>query len=275
MNQNNLNWNICISLRRLGEQTDDVIAQKGRRGLSILVYRWHSKQELSIKGVRWDHYGLVAFLCCQMNYAILVRRLFSAGIIRIYIEHSLTPLVEFRDPNPLKIAYVGFGSYKESLARFFYDCRGEEAYTPEQLVPRCEETSTQTKTTNQNFVPIESNKIDDSDDLLNLPVFIAGKQDAHILVSSDNSSVDKIRNGYEIGGFWCDAINVMDLRVKIRFIFTVVGDRVNRRVVIHSIHNGNMQTLADVRRGDIFLRNETLNTLIKISKCKGNVVRHN
>lgn len=69
----------------------------------------------------------------------------------------------------------------------------------------------------------------------------------------------------------CD---VMDLRMKIRFIFTVVGDRGNRRVVIHSIHNGNMQTLADVRRGDIFLRNETLNTLIKISKCMDDVVRH-
>lgn len=42
----------------------------------------------------------------------------------------------------------------------------------------------------------------------------------------------------------------------------------NRRVAIHSIHDGNMGTLADVRRGDIFQRNESLSAFIKISNCK-------
>lgn len=52
------------------------------------------------------------------------------------------------------------------------------------------------------------------------------------------------------------------------FVFAVIGDHMNRRVAIHSIHDGNMGTLADFRRADIFQRNETLNTLIKISNCK-------
>lgn len=56
------------------------------------------------------------------------------------------------------------------------------------------------------------------------------------------------------------------------FVFAVIGDHMNRRVAIHSIHDGNMGTLADFRRADIFQRNETLNTLIKISNCKSTLV---
>lgn len=50
--------------------------------------------------------------------------------------------------------------------------------------------------------------------------------------------------------------------------FAVIGDHMNRRVAIHSIHDGNMGTLADFRRGDIFQRNETLSAFIKISNCE-------
>lgn len=45
----------------------------------------------------------------------------------------------------------------------------------------------------------------------------------------------------------------------------------NRRVAIHSIHDGSMGTLADVRRADIFQNNETLNALIQINNCKKSI----
>lgn len=124
------------------------------------------------------------------------------GDIRIYIEHTLTPLVEYKDPNPLKIAYFGFASYGQSMARFYYDCRGDEIYTPTQLAQRCQQTNT-TDFEHNHFVAIGENATASPDYLVNLPVFVAGKQDAHILIASDNSSLDQIQNGYEIGEAWC------------------------------------------------------------------------
>lgn len=50
--------------------------------------------------------------------------------------------------------------------------------------------------------------------------------------------------------------------------FTVIGDNMNRRVSIYKIGNRSTTTLADYRRADIFLPNEILNLLIRISKSK-------
>lgn len=125
-------------------------------------------------------------------------RLSAAGDIRVFIEHTLTPLIEYKDPNPLKITHFGFTSYGQSLARFYYNCRGDEIYTPTQLAQRCEQTST-SDLEHTHFVPIGANAAESSDHVVNLPIFVAAKQDAHILISSDNSSLDHIRNGYEIG----------------------------------------------------------------------------
>lgn len=123
----------------------------------------------------------------------------SAGDIRVFIEHTQAPIIEYKDPNPLKIAYFGFSSLGQSLARFYYDCRGDEIYTPGQLSEYCEKYSTN-DTDYQRFVPIGANAIINPDNyLVNLPVFVTAKQDAHILIASDNSSLDNIQNGYEIG----------------------------------------------------------------------------
>lgn len=49
-------------------------------------------------------------------------------------------------------------------------------------------------------------------------------------------------------------------------LFTVIGDNMNRRVSIFKIENQSTNTLADYRRGDIFLPNEILNVVIRVSK---------
>lgn len=84
------------------------------------------------------------------------------------------------------------------MARFYYDCRGDETYTPTQLAERCEQTRTSDEE-HQHFVPIGASATESPDYLVNMPVYVAGQQDAHILIASDNSSLDQIRNGYEIG----------------------------------------------------------------------------
>lgn len=126
----------------------------------------------------------------------------AAGDIRIYIEHTLTAIIEHKDPNPLKIAYFGFSSYGQAMARFYYDCRGDEIYTPSQLVQYCNHTSA-TQNVHNIFSPIGGNATTNPDYLVRLPVYVTGKQDAHILIASDNSSLNQIRNGYEIGESWC------------------------------------------------------------------------
>lgn len=116
----------------------------------------------------------------------------------MFVEHTVDPLIEYKDPNVLKIAYVGFATYGQSLARFYYDCRDDEVYTPSQLAQHCELTTT-TDVEYQKFVSIEAGALGSLEYLVNLPVYIVGNQDAHILIASDNSPIEQIRNGYEIG----------------------------------------------------------------------------
>lgn len=48
---------------------------------------------------------------------------------------------------------------------------------------------------------------------------------------------------------------------------TVIGDDVNRRVSIYKIEHQSTSTLGDFRRADIFLPNEVLNLIVRISRC--------
>ncbi|XP_031630189.1 uncharacterized protein LOC116345171 [Contarinia nasturtii] len=168
----------------------------------------------------------------------------SAGDIRAYIEHSLKPIIEFKDSNPLKIKYFGFSSLGQSLARYFYDCRGDEAYTKSQLNSRCQHVNT-TNIEHTEFHRIPDNSITDTTQYdVEIPLYVAAQHDAHILLSSDNSS-NTIHNGYEF----------------------VIGDNMNRRVSIYKIGNQSTTTLADTRRADIFLPNdEALNLIIRITR---------
>lgn len=125
-----------------------------------------------------------------MNYA--------AGDIRAYVEHTLKPIIEFKDQNPLQIKYFGFSSLGQSLARYFYDCRGDEVYTDSQLQSACQHVNASSNDHTE-FKPIPSNDITNADQhSLEIPLHVAASHDAHILLASDNS-FDLIRNGYKIG----------------------------------------------------------------------------
>lgn len=118
----------------------------------------------------------------------------TAGDIRAYVEHTLKPIIEFKDSNPLQIKYFGFSSLGQSLARYFYDCRGDEVYAKSQLQSDCQQANVSSNEHTQ-FYPISNKFIND---VLEIPLHVAAAHDAHILLASDNT-LDSIRNGYEFG----------------------------------------------------------------------------
>lgn len=84
------------------------------------------------------------------------------------------------------------------MARFYYDCPGEEVYTPQQLAQDCQQTTT-SEAEHKNFVAISAKALEDPELLLNLPLMVKGQKEARILVSSDNGPLGQIRSGYEFG----------------------------------------------------------------------------
>lgn len=123
----------------------------------------------------------------------------AAGEIRAYVEHSMKPIIEFKDSNPLQIKYFGFSSLGQSLARYFYDCRGDEVYTKSQLEQRCQYANI-TSSEHTQFHAIPTNAIDNIPNQysMEIPLHVAAAHDAHILLASDNT-FNSIRNGYEFG----------------------------------------------------------------------------
>lgn len=196
----------------------------------------------------------------------------------------MNPIIEFKDPNPLQIKYFGFSSLGQSLARYFYDCHGDEVYTKSQLLSQCQHVHT----TNNKYIKFQSipnNAIINSDRILiQFPFYIAGDQNAHILISGDS---DDSSNGYEIGLqtvvvvfvlFFCFffvfvyflSFCLLRTNFEYAYSFPVIGGNANRDVLINKSTNDATITLADYRRADIFLSNEVLNIIIRIMKRKTN-----
>lgn len=98
----------------------------------------------------------------------------------------------------MNIKYFGFSSLGESLARFFYDCRGDEVYSESQLKQSCISLETD-NSEHQRFHEISDNFISrPGDRLVDIPLYVQAPKDAHILLSSNNDS-QNIQQAYEIG----------------------------------------------------------------------------
>lgn len=128
----------------------------------------------------------------------LHQKFILAGDVKVYVEHTLKPIIEFKDKNPLQIKYFGFSSLGQSLARYFYDCRGEEVYTKSQLNAQCQRVNV-SSAMHTKFHSIPSNPMADTDRYsIEIPMHVDASHDAKFVVASDNS-FNSIRNGYEIG----------------------------------------------------------------------------
>lgn len=119
------------------------------------------------------------------------------GDIGVYIEHHIKPIITFKDTTPLGIKYFGFSSLGLSLARFFYDCRGDEVYSISQQHTSCSALETTSSVHNQ-FIKINNNSIAQPDvDLVDILINIQAPRDVHILFWSNNET-NNIGIGYEI-----------------------------------------------------------------------------
>lgn len=128
-----------------------------------------------------------------------------AGDIRVFVEHSLKPILEFKDTSPLQIKYFGFSSLGQSLARFFYDCHEDNVYTKSQLQSNCQLINAANNEHSQ-FQQIENISQTRSNQYpIEIPLYIGATSDAHILIGAQNSNVNQ--KGYEIGKWQWETID--------------------------------------------------------------------
>lgn len=277
----------------MGKQENHIAAKATRPRADIHLHRRNSNQELSIEIVDWNHnrYDQI-HRDFQWQNSVFTRKFFnlhsfSAGDIRVYVEHTLKPIIEYKDAKPLQIKYFGFSSLGFSLARYFYDCSGDKVYTKSQLNTRCQHANVSSALHTQ-FHSIPSNSLADTDRYsIEISMYLAGSHDAHIVVASDNS-FNSIRNGYEFGMYtvwyipytlaylifrlvWMCSIDV-DVFFFLQIVCinkSVIGDDMNRHISIYKIGNRMTNALtSNGRRADIFIPNEMLNLFVRISRRK-------
>lgn len=59
------------------------------------------------------------------------------GQIKVFIEYQKEPLAVVTDKNLLPVKYFSFASWRNSLARFYYDCEGEIPYQEDVIKKQC------------------------------------------------------------------------------------------------------------------------------------------
>lgn len=121
--------------------------------------------------------------------------MFTAGDIRIYIEHKVGPVIEFKDSVPLKIAYFGFSSLGNSLARFFYNCTEDNVYARTQLIDKCESLSNENSTMKTFRIADPNDVAKNSNLLLDFQFFVEAVNDYSVRFTMNEHD----KNGYQIG----------------------------------------------------------------------------
>lgn len=117
----------------------------------------------------------------------------------MYVEHTLRPIIEFKDPNPLRVKYFGFSSLQQSMVRTFFNCSGDEVYTTGQLQSQCKHLeSSSTEYIQLNQLQPDNSLTDGDRFAFEVPLYVAAARDAHILLAS-NSTYNTIQSGYQIG----------------------------------------------------------------------------
>lgn len=122
--------------------------------------------------------------------------LIAAGAIKVFIEYQKEPLAVAQDKNVLSIKYFGFASYDNSLAKFFYDCEGENAYGADDLKNLCHYADA-TENEYKEFHKItDIAGIRSEGYIINFPFYIQGERDAHVLLST-GPRADRTEAEYE------------------------------------------------------------------------------
>lgn len=128
--------------------------------------------------------------CCCFFYI-------SAGKIQVFIEYQKQPLAIAEDKNVLPIKYFGFASYDNSLAKFFYNCEGENAYQEDDIKKLCRYADA-TENEYKDFHKItDITGIRSEGYIINFPFYIQAERDAHVLLTAVPMA-NRETNEYEI-----------------------------------------------------------------------------
>lgn len=101
------------------------------------------------------------------------------------------------DKTVLPIKYFGFASYDNSIAKFFYDCEGENAYGSDDLKSLCRYADASENEYKEFYKITDITGIRPNGYLINIPFYIQGERDAHILLTT-GPKADRSEAEYEI-----------------------------------------------------------------------------
>lgn len=142
--------------------------------------------------------------------------LLTDGLIEVFVGDSqYKPIVFAKDPKPINVKYVSFASSDGTRVLFFYNCDGDkyavatQSKVPHPLytVPIEHDEEVLSKKCKHlrawedkylSAIKLDSIKNSKPDGFkVQIPVYVKGVRDAHILLTPDNSLDPK--DGYEIG----------------------------------------------------------------------------
>lgn len=101
----------------------------------------------------------------------------------MFIEYQKEPLAVAKDKSVLPIKYFGFASYDNSLAKFFYNCEGENAYGDEDIKNLCRYASATENEYKEFYKITDVTGIRPEGYIINFPFYIQAERDAHVLLT--------------------------------------------------------------------------------------------
>lgn len=137
------------------------------------------------------------------------------GLLEVFVgDFQYKPIISTKDPNPLDVKYVSFASHDGNRVLFFYNCDDKRAaasleppknihpllegpveHDEEVLAKKCKHLKAWEDVYTE-AIKLDSLNIKKDGYIVQLPVFVKGVRDAHILLTPD-ASLDP-KDGYEI-----------------------------------------------------------------------------
>lgn len=119
------------------------------------------------------------------------------GKIKVFIEYQKEPLAVAEDKNVIPVKYFGFASYDNSLAKFFYNCEGENAYQEDDIKKLCRYAEATENEYNEFHKITDIQGIRGDGYIINFPFYIQAERDAHVLLTTVPMA-NREANEYEI-----------------------------------------------------------------------------
>lgn len=102
-----------------------------------------------------------------------------------------------QDKDVLPVKYFGFASYDNSLAKFFYNCEGDNAYGENEIKELCHYADARENEYNEFFKITDISGIRSEGYIINFPFYIQAERDAHVLLTA-KPEANREANEYEI-----------------------------------------------------------------------------